>query len=127
MGPCEKICDNKTENGYCKSTACINANTYLNTSSTTTATSYIYTGNAVDKICDTCAHRDVCKFREKTEEAIRNIPSKREGPAHIIVKLECEFYQARYYSYPTITYGNSDNSEWWKNHPWEVTCKCSEE
>lgn len=99
-----------------------------NLGAASTSTSYVYTtGYSNDKTCATCNHRCVCKYREKTEEAIRQMPTPKDSVGNIKLKLECDYYSGMYYSYP-ITYTNND---WWNNkptiNPIEITCcECHE-
>lgn len=64
-----------------------------------------------DKTCSTCTHYNVCKYREKTENALKVANNNVTiGVPHVKVKIECEYYDSAYRIYPTITYTSNENS-----------------
>lgn len=92
-----------------------------NTGSTSTS-SYTYTYTPA-KNCSTCQHGYVCKYREKTEQAMQKMKLPVEID-NIKINLECEHYLGQVYNYP-IWYNNNDNSNKWP-YPYEVTCSNKE-
>lgn len=88
----------------------------INTGSTSTS-SYTYTTVMAVKNCSTCQHGYVCKYREKTEQAMQKMKLPVEID-NIKINLECDHYLGQIFNYP-IWYNANDNSN---NPPYEVTC-----
>ena len=86
----------------------------------TTTSSYTYTNVYVEKNCATCQHVDVCKYREKTEQAVKKMKLPLEID-NIKINVECDHYLGRVYNYP-IWY-NANNKPY---DPYEVTCSNKE-
>lgn len=91
------------------------------TGPTTTTSSYTYTNVYVEKNCATCQHGDVCKYREKTEQAVKKMKLPLEID-NIKINVECDHYLGQVYNYP-IWYNTRDNSY---KPPYEVTCSNKE-
>ena len=91
------------------------------TGPTTTTSSYTYTNVYVEKNCATCQHGDVCKYREKTEQAVKKMKLPLEID-NIKINVECDHYLGQVYNYP-IWYNAKDNSY---KPPYEVTCSNKE-
>ena len=90
------------------------------TGPTTTTNSYTYTNVYVEKNCATCQHGDVCKYREKTEQAVKKMKLPLEID-NIKINVECDHYLGQVYNYP-IWY-NANNKPY---EPYEVTCSNKE-
>ena len=109
----------------------INVDNYVDTGSTTAriptstinTSSYTYTTVTTEKNCSTCGHQNVCKYREKTERAIQKVKLPEEI-GNIKINLECEYYLAQYYSYPSPIWYNTDRDIRLEK-PYEVTCTCN--
>lgn len=90
------------------------------TGPTTTTSSYMYTNVYVEKNCTTCQHGDVCKYREKTEQAVKKMKLPVEID-NIKINVECDHYLGHVYNYP-IWYNTNDNSPKEPYKPYEITC-----
>ena len=109
-----------------------NVDNYVDTGSTTariptnitSTSSYTYTTVTTEKNCSTCSHQNVCKYREKTERAIQKVKLPEEI-GNIKIALECEYYLAQYYSYPSPVWYNTNQNDKWAKPPYEVTCTCN--
>ena len=84
-----------------------------------TTNAYTYTTSSIVKNCSTCQHGYVCKYREKTEQAIQKMKLPLEID-NIKINVECDHYLGQVYNYP-IWYNTNDNSY---KPPYEVTCNC---
>lgn len=111
---CTRTCGNKTSEGYCMTTACIYPES-IATSSSLCANSTLKSFGE----CDSCMHREVCKFKNDFKDAKNKFYEKNSKLPNIIV--QCIFYESRNFG---INYINTENgNDQFLKPQYEFTCE----
>jgi hypothetical protein len=84
-------------------------------SGTTSTSSYTYSTSKSFGECDSCTHREVCKFKNDFEDAKNKFYEKNSKLP--ILKVQCTYYDSRSLG---ITYAGTANDQFLKP-PYEVT------
>ena len=111
---CTRVCENKTSEGYCMTTACLYPE-----SATISNSSWTCGASKIFGECDSCTHREVCKFKDDFEDAKNKIHEKNSKLP--ILRVQCTFYETRSCGINYINTWNGDNQ--FLKPPYEVTCE----
>lgn len=110
---CNRLCLNKTSEGYCMTTTCIYPE-----STTTSTSSWTYSTSKSFGECDSCTHREVCKFKDDFEDAKNKFYEKNSKLP--ILRVQCIYHESRSLG---ITYTNTGNgNDQFLKPPYEFTC-----